>query len=150
MDLNITLKVGTFDPAQHVAHIDDGLWLVMLDPDGNELNGIVGKKGVFGAAQDGEEIGADFIKMEPGAAFKPHTHVGVHVIYFMKGRGFVTMENERVDVRAGNVIYIPGSYVHAVGVPPDAEEPLVFVATGHPHKAVNSPERMQYPKESCR
>ena len=109
--------------------------------------GIEGMKGVSGTKKDGSRIGADFIRMQPGAKFEPHIHEGDHEIYFISGAGFVHINGEDVVVTAGHLIHIPGEYTHGVWVGPDATEPLIFTAIGHPHKHVHARDRMQHPTD---
>lgn len=154
MDVRIKLEDRSWDRERHLRHLDDGEWLPMLDPDERVLPGITGKHGVSGGKPDGTRIGADFIRMEPGAKFPLHVHVGDHEIFFISGAGFVHIDGEDIPVRAGHVIHIPGEYAHGVWVGEDALEPLVFVAAGHPHRRVTAADRMRYaehegPADDC-
>jgi hypothetical protein len=49
----------------------------------------------------------------------------------------------RTAVTAGHVAHIPAEYPHGVWVADEATEPLVFAATGHPHRHVDAPNRMK-------
>lgn len=133
---------------EHVRHLDDGPWLPMHAPDGSVLVGIDGKSGVRGTKTDGTHIGADFIRMQPGAKFELHVHEGEHEIYFISGNGYVHINGVDIPVTAGNLIHIPGEYPHGVWVAEDAPEPFVFVPTGHPHHPVHSHTRMRLVDES--
>jgi quercetin dioxygenase-like cupin family protein len=140
----ISVTVRRFDPAKHFRRTRDVEWVPMLGPNGEPLKGIFCKEGVAGDKPDGTRIGADLIKMEPGAAFEPHEHEGDHVISFISGRGSVRMNDEDIEVEAGDRILIYGHYSHGVSVHQDATEPLVFDAMGHPHRSVHDPKRMRY------
>ena len=147
MDLNIRVIPRMWEREHHLRHIKEGTWGVMLDADKKPLVGIEGMKGVSGTKKDGSRIGADFIRMQPGAKFEPHIHEGDHEIYFISGAGFVHINGEDVVVTAGHLIHIPGEYTHGVWVGPDATEPLIFTAIGHPHKHVHARDRMQHPTD---
>lgn len=147
MDARYTLEVRSWQKEQHLRHISEGEWLPMKDADGNILEGIAGKPGVAGMKPDGSEIGADFIKMDPGAGFKLHVHDGDHEIYFILGEGFVHIDGDNIPVHGGHVIHIPGEYPHGVWVAPEAERPLIFFAVGHPHKHIQAEDRMRHPHE---
>ena len=133
----------TWEHKEHLRYLSEAKWEPMFDPNGNELDGIEGSKGVRGTKLDGTHIGADFVRMQPGAKFPLHTHEGEHELYVISGYGCVHIDGLDIIVTAGAVIHIPAEYAHNVWVPLDAEDPLVFVAVGHPHKAVHSHDRMQ-------
>lgn len=115
----------------------------MYDHEGRELDGIEGKQGVRGQKQDGSYIGADWIRMQPGAAFPLHTHAGDHELYFIDGVGFVQIDGKDILVTGGDMIHIPAEFAHNVWVPDHVRAPLTFVAAGHPHSPTTSKERMQ-------
>ena len=129
--------------AEHIRHIDEGEWTPMYDHKGRVLHGIEGKQGVRGRKDDGSYIGADFIRMQAGAAFPLHTHGGDHELYVIDGTGFVHIDGKDILVTAGDMIHIPAEYTHNVWVPDHALAPLIFVAAGHPHIPTTSKERMQ-------
>jgi len=145
MDHHIRLTDRSWDSERHLRHVDEGDWCQMLDADGKVLDGISGKPGVKGVKEDGTEMGCDFIKMNPGTAFPLHVHSGDHEIFFISGSGFVHIGEKDIAVRAGHVIHIYAEEPHGVWVAKDETEPLVFVAAGHPHKDVDSSDRMQHP-----
>jgi hypothetical protein len=122
-----------------LSHLTDGTWGPMYDDHGNRLAGIEGKCGVRAQKADGTWIGGDFVRMQPHAAFPLHTHEGEHVIYFIYGSGFVHINGKDVPVRTDQLIHIPAEYPHSVWC---AEQPLMFLAVGHPHQQVHSLERM--------
>lgn len=132
-----------WNAAEHLRHIIDEDWLPMYAPDGTSLPGIEGKRGVRGQKTDGTHIGADFIRMHPGSRFALHVHEGEHVIYFIRGCGFVHINGEDIPVSGGHLIHIPGEYPHGVWVAKGAVVPLVFAPTGHPHHPVHSHDRMR-------
>jgi mannose-6-phosphate isomerase-like protein (cupin superfamily) len=46
-------------------------------------------------------------------------------------------------VRKGDTIAIPAEYPHGVKTYPSAPGPLIFLAVGHPHKPIDSRDRMK-------
>ncbi len=145
MELVVRLEERTWDREKHLRHISEGQWQPMLDADGKVLARIEGMVGVSGTKKDRTRIGADFVRMHPGARFPLHEHVGDHEIYFIDGDGFVHIDGQDIAVRGGHLIHIPGEYPHGVWVAEDARCPLVFTAVGHPHKHVHAPDRMLHP-----
>jgi mannose-6-phosphate isomerase-like protein (cupin superfamily) len=135
---------------QHLRHLSEENWVPMYDDHGNVLAGIEGMPGVRDQKPDGTFIGADFVRMQPGASFPLHTHQGDHEIYFISGFGFVTINEDAIAVRAGSLIHIPAEYPHAVWVPDRGIEPLIFCAMGHPHQHVDAHDRMQKPSYTQR
>jgi quercetin dioxygenase-like cupin family protein len=144
MELELKVEERAWDIVRHIRHIDEGPWKSLIGPDGKVLPGISGKIGVSGPKGDGTRIGADFIKMDPGARFQLHTHVGDHEIFFISGEGFVHVDGRDNPVRAGHLVHIPGEYAHGVWVADGAKEPLIFTAAGHPHRHVHAVDRMEY------
>ncbi len=132
----------TWEQERHLRHLSEGEWEPMYDDRGRMFAGIEGKHGVRDIKADGTAIGCDFIRMQPGSAFPLHWHEGDHELYVISGEGFVHIDGREVAVMMGHVIHIPAEYPHGVWVGPDATEPLVFAATGHPHHQVDSIDRM--------
>jgi mannose-6-phosphate isomerase-like protein (cupin superfamily) len=141
--MNHIMILRRWQHSEHLRHIDEGEWLPMYAPDGSVLVGIDGKRGVRGLKDDGSHIGADFIRMQPGAQFALHVHDGDHEIYFITGDGFVHIDGKDIPVTAGHLIHIPGEYPHGIWVGHDVTAPLIFVPAGHPHHPVHAPDRMR-------
>lgn len=137
------VRLRYWDADEHLANAHLGEWRPMVGPDGKALPGIDGKAGVRGAKLDGTHIGADFIRMQPGARFALHVHEGEHEIYFVSGSGAVHIDGEDIRVTGGHLIHIPAEYPHGVWVPDNLHAPLIFVAIGHPHHHVHAPDRMR-------
>jgi len=131
-----------WDAKKHYADDCQKSWAPLCDDYGHILPGVFGRKGVRGERKDGSFIGADLISMAPGSRFPMHTHEGDHEIYFIQGKGFVSIDGEDIAVKTGDLIHIPAEYPHAVWVPVDAPR-LLFVAMGHPHHPVHSHQRMK-------
>ena len=143
MELKLRLVPRAWDVREHLRHISAGEWLPMRGPDGKVLDGITGKAGVRGMKADGSHIGADYVRMQPGASFDLHVHEGEHEIYFIEGLGFVHIDGEDHPVTAGALIHIPAEYPHGVWVPDYATRPMIFAAMGHPHHHVHAADRMR-------
>lgn len=120
----------------------------MYDSDGNLLKGIRGRIGAASMSMSGREIGIDLIEMNPGTAFPLHVHDGDHILYIESGTGAVHINGKNRAVKKGDTIFIAAEYPHGVVGPKKAvKKPLVIVAFGHPHKHVDSKERMRHPRE---
>jgi len=63
--------------------------------------------------------------MEPGGRIGLHDHPWEHEIYILKGRGVAFNDRERVEVKEGDVIFIPGNEPHGYENPWDEE--LMFI-----------------------
>lgn len=142
------LQPRTWRYRDHIRHITDGDWRAMYDDAGVPLRGIDGKQGVRDIKADGSAIGCDFVRMQPGSRFPLHTHEGDHELYIITGGGFVHIDGRDIAVTAGHMIHIPAEYPHGVWVAAEAKVALVFAAAGHPHRHVNSTQRMTVITES--
>ncbi len=143
--MDLSQLTREWDYSSHLAYLQDDhlAWQPMVDDHGKALEGIDGKHGVRGIKADGTAIGADFVRMRPGAAFPKHTHEGDHEIYFISGEGYVHIDDQAIFVRGGTLIHIPAELPHAVACASYAKESLIFMAVGHPHKHVDSLDRMR-------
>lgn len=63
--------------------------------------------------------------MEPGGRISLHQHPWEHEIYILKGSATAYNEKERVEIRAGDVLFIPGNEPH--GYDNNGEEELMFI-----------------------
>jgi quercetin dioxygenase-like cupin family protein len=63
--------------------------------------------------------------MEKGGKIGLHDHPWEHEIYILKGKGIAFNEKERVDIKAGDVLYIPGGEPH--GYDNTGDEDLMFI-----------------------
>jgi mannose-6-phosphate isomerase-like protein (cupin superfamily) len=111
----------------------------LIWPDGSPLSGIRGAHGVRAGKADGSSIGCDFIWLDPEAGFPMHTHAGDHILYVIRGAGFVHIDGRDIRVGMGDLIHIPAEYPHRVFTCGSA---LLIAAFGHPHKAIDSKDRM--------
>ena len=69
-----------------------------------------------------------FVLLIPGANKQTtgHNHSGQEEVYlFVKGTGFMTVDNQEIDVKPGTVVLIPDGAFHRVYN--DTEEDLYFV-----------------------
>jgi mannose-6-phosphate isomerase-like protein (cupin superfamily) len=111
----------------------------LIDPDGHALPGILGGHGVRAEKPDGSFLGCDFIWLHPESGFPMHTHPGDHILYVIRGAGFVHIDGRDILVGQGDVVHIPAEYPHRVFTSGSA---LLMAAFGHPHKEIDSQERM--------
>lgn len=100
------------DHIVNVLHSHD--WLPLYREDGEELVGIRGKAGAFGATIEGHEIGGDLIEMQPGSSFGTHVHPGDHLLYCIQGEGQVYIDGELRPWSKGDTVFIAAEYPHGV------------------------------------
>ncbi len=63
--------------------------------------------------------------MIPGGKIGLHQHSWEHEIYILKGRGVAFNDKKKVEVKEGDVLYIPGNEPH--GYDNNGAEDLVFI-----------------------
>ena len=65
--------------------------------------------------------------LHPGQSTKGHSHDGLDEVYiFISGKGEMELDDERVPVKAGNMVLIPGGTFHRVHQDPDINKDLIF------------------------
>lgn len=83
-------------------------------------------------------LGVDLIQIPAGEGFDPHTHIGDHLLFVVKGEGTITYEGVVYVTRPGEVYMVEGSKAHAVG----AIEDHALLSVGAPHRAADAADRM--------
>jgi quercetin dioxygenase-like cupin family protein len=63
--------------------------------------------------------------MVPGGKIGLHDHPWEHEIYILKGKGVAFNDKEKVEIKAGDVLYIPGNESH--GYNNTGDEELMFI-----------------------
>lgn len=84
------------------------------------------------------DFGADLIRFSPGEGVRNHTHEGSHVLFVVKGEGWVDFERREYVLEAGLCYLIPSLCEHAIR----AKTELVLIAVGTKHRELQSVERM--------
>jgi quercetin dioxygenase-like cupin family protein len=135
--------VRQFARDSHIANILEGEWTVMIDDLGNQLSGIRGRAGVALPTVEGIEIGADLIEMQTGSTFPLHTHPGEHILYVIRGQGFVHVDGIDHPIHRGDTIFVPAEYPHGVKTKDNCADPLLLLAFGYPHKNIGAQDRMR-------
>jgi quercetin dioxygenase-like cupin family protein len=143
MQTSIQQSIRKFVKSEHLKNVLAGDWVSLVNEWGETLPGIRGRAGAILQTEEGVEFGADLIEMQPGSAFALHTHPGNHILYIIKGSGMVHCDGVDYHVRKGDTIAIPAEYPHGVKTYTSAPGPLIFLAVGHPHKAIDSRDRMK-------
>ena len=143
MNSSLACNARRFLPARHIRNLERGDWLSCFDEHGMRLLGIKGRAGAAAELSDGDELGSDLIEMAPEASFPLHTHEGAHILYILRGRGAVHIDNAIHRVGAGDTVFIPAEYPHAVSNFDRRAGTLVFLAVGFPHKPVDALDRMR-------
>ena len=126
-----------------IRNVLNGEWVEMFDNHENRLAGIRGRIGVSAIGVSGHEIGLDLMEIQPGSGFPLHTHAGDHVMYIVSGRAVCQVDGKDNLLKQGDSIYVPAEFPHAFSCPPDATDPVVFIAVGHPHRSLSSTDRMR-------
>jgi quercetin dioxygenase-like cupin family protein len=83
-------------------------------------------------------FGADVIRLAAGKGFEKHTHVGDHILFVLKGSGFVEYNGSEHPINPGLAYLIPGEVEHGI----NAIEELVLLVVGNNYKALDSEERL--------
>ena len=80
-----------FDHRKHIkSFLDTSRKVALLLPDGTPMEGITGIAGAAAITMiSNEEIGVDYITLEPERNFPMHTHPGDHLLVFMEGTAIV-------------------------------------------------------------
>jgi len=84
------------------------------------------------------EFGTDIIRFDAGKGVNNHTHDGDHMLFVLKGKGFVEYNGVDHALRPGLCYLILGFVDHAI----KATTELVLIAVGNKHFPVDSWERM--------
>lgn len=84
------------------------------------------------------KFGADIIRFGPGEGVSNHTHVGSHILFAIKGKGFVEYNGVNHALEPGVCYLIPSMVDHAVR----ATTELVLVVVGNDHRDLASQERL--------
>lgn len=70
---------------------------------------------------DGSDISLASIRFTKGVRNKFHTHSKSQILIVTKGNGIVKTEKETIQVKEGDIIYIPKGEKHWHGAAPDSE-----------------------------
>ncbi len=84
------------------------------------------------------EFGADIIRFGPKEGVRNHTHEGDHILFVIKGEGFVEYDGTDHVLEPGLCYLIPGHIDHAI----KATTELVLIAVGNNHEPLASEARM--------
>jgi len=84
-------------------------------------------------------FGADVIRFGPGKGVTNHTHEGAHILFVIKGSGFVEYEGVDHALEPGVCYLVPSMADHAI----KATTELVLIAVGNDHRALDSQDRLE-------
>jgi quercetin dioxygenase-like cupin family protein len=143
MDSVLESALRKFISEDHIRNVLAGEWVDLFDNHGHQLPGIRGRIGVSALGISNMEIGLDLMEMQPGSFFPPHTHTGDHIIYVLSGCGVVRVGGTDSVMKEGDSVFIPAELPHGFNADSAAQQPLVFIAVGHPHQHLSSVERMK-------
>jgi quercetin dioxygenase-like cupin family protein len=86
-----------------------------------------------------DKFGADVIRFAPGKGVMNHTHEGAHILFAIKGTGFVEYDGIDYALEPGVCYLVPSMVDHAI----KATTELILIAVGNDHRALDSIERME-------
>ncbi|MDD3040661.1 cupin domain-containing protein [Bacteroides sp.] len=86
-----------------------------------------------------DKFGADVIRFPAGQGVMNHTHEGAHILFAIKGTGFVEYDGVDYALEPGVCYLVPSMVDHAI----KATTELILIAVGNDHRALDSVERME-------
>lgn len=84
-------------------------------------------------------FGADLIHFKAGEGVQNHTHPGCHILFCLKGSGYVIYEGVPHKMDPGFCYFVEGQTDHAI----KAETDLTLIACGNDHFSIDSEKRME-------
>jgi quercetin dioxygenase-like cupin family protein len=84
------------------------------------------------------DFGADLIRFGADEGVQNHIHEGAHILFVVRGSGWVDYEGCAHYLEPGMCYFIPSMCQHAIR----AKSELVLIAVGNKHRSLQSPERM--------
>jgi quercetin dioxygenase-like cupin family protein len=84
------------------------------------------------------KFGADVIRFGPREGVANHVHEGAHILFVLKGTGWVVYEGVDHELEPGLCYFVPSWVEHAIR----ADTELILIAVGNDHRPVDSSERL--------
>ncbi len=78
----------------------------------------------------GDRLAVTWVDVAPGAGQRPHSHPAEQVYVIVRGRGRIEVGNEKQEVAAGDLIYIPSNAIHSIRNRSD--ETLSYISAATP------------------
>ncbi len=69
---------------------------------------------VYSSATDGTPFGTTWCLIDPLKRTAPHQHVDGETFFIVEGHGLMTIGEEREEVKAGDVVFIPPQSEHCL------------------------------------
>jgi quercetin dioxygenase-like cupin family protein len=107
--------------------------------DGGDFVAMVASQGMGLPLVAVDKFGADILRFEPGHKTLMHTHPGDHILFVVKGAGFLIFDGEFYKLSAGDCYFVPGSVPHQVGA---TIAELLLLSVANNHRPVDSKERL--------
>jgi len=112
--------------------VETSKWLPMV---GSEARGLpLVKQGDFAA---------DMLSFESGQKTTLHMHSGNHILFVVKGNGWLEYNGEKHNLIVGTCYFVPGSVPHRV----EAISSLLLLSIADSHQPVESSKRLQILKD---
>lgn len=80
---------------------------------------------MFATEETGSDLSSSWAFLKRGMKIVPHRHPAKEIYFFVKGEGFIQIEQERSLVKAGEAVYIPPNVIHETWN--EKEEDLEFI-----------------------
>ena len=61
-----------------------------------------------------KQLSMGTLELPPNTALLPHHHAPIEVYYLTQGQGLLRIGDEDREVKAGDVVYIPGNLTHGI------------------------------------
>jgi quercetin dioxygenase-like cupin family protein len=74
-----------------------------------------------GSVVEGERMIVALMRMPAGTGAEPHSHPNEQWIYILEGTLRGQVGGQKIEARAGSVIYIPADSIHAMKATPEAD-----------------------------
>ena len=85
----------------------------------NSITGGPDYSSVFGGVVEGDRMIVALMRMPAGTGAEPHSHPNEQWIYVLQGTLRGNVGEQKIEAKAGSVIYIPADAVHAMKATPD-------------------------------
>ena len=85
----------------------------------NKIKGGPDYSSVEGSCVEGDRMIVALMRMPAGTGAEPHSHPNEQWIYVLEGTLRGNVGEQKIEAKAGSVIYIPADAVHAMKATPD-------------------------------
>lgn len=76
---------------------------------------------------DGSAITVDYIRFPKGVKNIPHSHVYDQILIVTHGEGIFATENDKFNVKEGDICHVPANEMHWQGAPDDSDFTIISI-----------------------